>query len=98
MWAVGSFSLGGFEKQSELNSQHPDYVMFGISGTNNFRLPCYLFDSRILVFLTQLNLTSFLNRIQWSLRWHWIWNERNLGSQDCRIWPTLPRRKSLGTP
>ena len=34
MWAVGSFSLGGFEKQSEFNSQHPDYVMFGISGYN----------------------------------------------------------------
>ena len=32
MYAVGSFSLGGFEKQSEINSQHPDYVMFGISG------------------------------------------------------------------
>lgn len=32
IWAVGSFSLGGFEKECELNSQHPDYVMVGISG------------------------------------------------------------------
>lgn len=34
MWAVGSFSLGGFEKQAELNPQHPDYVMVGVSGTS----------------------------------------------------------------
>lgn len=32
MWAVGAFSLGGFEKTVEINPQHPDYVMFGVSG------------------------------------------------------------------
>eukprot|EP00536_Pseudo-nitzschia_multiseries_P001605 jgi/Psemu1/322147/estExt_fgenesh1_pg.C_210001 len=35
--AVGVFSNGGFEKIVEINSQHPDYVMFSISGyTGNF--------------------------------------------------------------
>lgn len=32
IYALGSFSMGGFEKQSEFNSQHPDYVMVGIAG------------------------------------------------------------------
>ena len=32
IWAVGSFSLGGFEKNVEMNPQHPDYVMFAMSG------------------------------------------------------------------
>lgn len=31
-YAVGVFSNGGFEKIVEINSQHPDYVMFSISG------------------------------------------------------------------
>lgn len=30
--ALGVFSNGGFEKIVEINSQHPDYVMFSISG------------------------------------------------------------------
>ena len=30
--AVGSFSQGGFEKNVEINSQHPDYVIFAVSG------------------------------------------------------------------
>jgi hypothetical protein len=35
--AVGAFTNGGFEKIVELNSEHPDYVMFSISGyTGNF--------------------------------------------------------------
>lgn len=38
--AVGVFTNGGFEKIVELNSQHPDYVMFSISGyTGNFGEP-----------------------------------------------------------
>ena len=32
--AAGSFSQGGFEKNAEINSQHPDYVMFAVSGNN----------------------------------------------------------------
>lgn len=32
--AVGVFNLGGFEKVVEINAQHPDYVMFAISGYN----------------------------------------------------------------
>jgi hypothetical protein len=32
-YAVGSFSMGGFEKNVEINAQNPDYVMFGMSGT-----------------------------------------------------------------
>jgi hypothetical protein len=31
--AVGAFSMGGFEKNVEINSQNADYVMFGMSGT-----------------------------------------------------------------
>lgn len=30
--AVGAFTQGGFEKIVEINSQHPDYVMFSVSG------------------------------------------------------------------
>lgn len=33
-YAVGAFSQGGFEKIVEINSQHPDYVMFAVSGYN----------------------------------------------------------------
>lgn len=33
-WAVGSMSLGGFEKITEMNPQHPDYVMFAMAGYN----------------------------------------------------------------
>lgn len=33
-YAVGAFSLGGFEKITEINPQHPDYVMFAVSGYN----------------------------------------------------------------
>jgi hypothetical protein len=32
--AIGAFSMGGFEKNVELNSQNADYVMFGMSGYN----------------------------------------------------------------
>jgi len=32
--AVGAFTQGGFEKNVEINSQHPDYVMFSLSGYN----------------------------------------------------------------
>jgi hypothetical protein len=32
--AAGVFTNGGFEKIYEINSQHPDYVMFGVSGYN----------------------------------------------------------------
>ena len=34
LYAAGSFSQGGFEKNVEINSQHPDYVMFAVSGYN----------------------------------------------------------------
>lgn len=33
-YALGVFSQGGFEKIVEINPQHPDYVMFGVSGYN----------------------------------------------------------------
>ena len=33
-YAVGSVTLSGFEKIAELNPQHPDYVMLGVSGYN----------------------------------------------------------------
>jgi hypothetical protein len=33
-YAVGAFSLGGFEKIVELNPQHKDYVIFSIAGYN----------------------------------------------------------------
>lgn len=33
MYAVGATSMGGFEKSSEINVQHPDYVMIAMSGT-----------------------------------------------------------------
>ena len=32
--AVRGFTMGGFEKQVEINSQHPDYVIFASSGYN----------------------------------------------------------------
>eukprot|EP00977_Amphora_coffeiformis_P030186 scaffold45304_cov191-Amphora_coffeaeformis.AAC.1 len=32
LYAVGAMSQGGFEKIPEINSQHPDYVMFALSG------------------------------------------------------------------
>jgi hypothetical protein len=31
--AIGAFSLGGFEKNVEINSQNTEYVTFGMSGT-----------------------------------------------------------------
>ena len=31
-YALGVFTLGGFEKIVEINSMHPDYVMFAPSG------------------------------------------------------------------
>lgn len=31
-YAAGVFTQGGFEKIVEINSQHPDYVMFAVSG------------------------------------------------------------------
>jgi hypothetical protein len=34
MYAVGALTNGGFEKNVEINSQHPDYVMIAISGYN----------------------------------------------------------------
>ena len=34
LYAVGSFTQGGFEKNAEINSQHPDYVVFVVSGYN----------------------------------------------------------------
>lgn len=33
-YALGVFSMGGFEKITEINSQHPDYVMFALAGYN----------------------------------------------------------------
>lgn len=33
-YAIGAFGQGGFEKVVEINSQHPDYVMYAISGYN----------------------------------------------------------------
>ncbi|CAJ1928809.1 unnamed protein product [Cylindrotheca closterium] len=33
-YAVGSVTLSGFEKITELNPQHPDYVILGVSGYN----------------------------------------------------------------
>jgi hypothetical protein len=32
-YAIGAFSMGGFEKNVEINAQNPEYVMFGMSGT-----------------------------------------------------------------
>ncbi|KAL7538869.1 hypothetical protein ACHAXR_008838 [Thalassiosira sp. AJA248-18] len=32
--AVGTFTQGGFEKNVEINSMHPDYVIFAVSGYN----------------------------------------------------------------
>jgi len=34
LYAVGSFTMGGFEKIVEINPTSPDYVMFGVSGYN----------------------------------------------------------------
>lgn len=33
-YAIGAFTLGGFEKIVEINPQNPDYVMFALSGYN----------------------------------------------------------------
>ncbi|KAI0559925.1 hypothetical protein FGB62_130g028 [Gracilaria domingensis] len=33
-YAIGAFGQGGYEKITEVNSQHPDYVIFGLSGYN----------------------------------------------------------------
>jgi hypothetical protein len=34
LWAVGVFGQGGYEKIVEINSQHPDYVIWAPSGYN----------------------------------------------------------------
>jgi hypothetical protein len=34
IWAVGVFGQGGYEKIVEINSQHPDYVIWAPSGYN----------------------------------------------------------------
>ena len=34
IYAVGAFGQGGYEKIVEINSQHPEYVMFALSGYN----------------------------------------------------------------
>jgi hypothetical protein len=34
LYAIGAFSMGGFEKIVEINPMNPDYVMFAISGYN----------------------------------------------------------------
>lgn len=33
-YAVGAITVSGFEKIVELNPQHPDYVILGVSGYN----------------------------------------------------------------
>lgn len=45
MWAIGATSFGGFEKSSEINSQHPDYVMIALSGTSVATRVCPFFRS-----------------------------------------------------
>ena len=47
--AVGSFTMGGFEKQVEINSQHPDYVIFASSGYNGNFDYTYRVDGKTLL-------------------------------------------------
>jgi hypothetical protein len=46
--AVGAFSMGGFEKNVEINSQDTDYVIFGMSGTFLVYICCCSASSAIV--------------------------------------------------
>jgi hypothetical protein len=46
--AVGAFSMGGFEKNVEINAQNPDYVMFGMSGTFVSSNSCSTFTTSVM--------------------------------------------------
>jgi hypothetical protein len=64
IWATGVFTNGGFEKIYELNSQHPDFVIFGVSGYNGDFGPNTqtTLDRRKALF----NLTGYGNPYVWT--------------------------------
>ena len=58
IYAVGAFGQGGYEKIVEINSQHPEYVMFSLSGYNGaFRKLKYAPGPQMLTFVLIDNLS-----------------------------------------